>query len=85
MKALPDIYTEIIARIIYDEIIIIYSLPDELLFNNGINLIRSILIIYIKLLIIKYRITIFYYLKTNKKFKNFNNLFNNIFIKILIN
>jgi hypothetical protein len=84
-KALPDVHTETIARIIHDEIIIVYGPPDELLSDNGINLVGDILTAYTKLLAMKHRATIPYYLKINKKVENFNSLLGNILTKILIN
>jgi hypothetical protein len=61
-----------IARVIYDEIIIIYGPPKELLLNNGRNLIRNVIKAYTTLLSTKYKVIIFYYSKTNGKVENFN-------------
>jgi hypothetical protein len=63
----------------------IYSLLKELFSDNGRNLIKKIIKIYTTFLVTKHRVTTSYHPRTNKMVKNFNNLLNNMLIKMLIN
>jgi hypothetical protein len=85
MKALPNTRVKTIANIIYNEIIMIYGPPKELLSDNGRNLTKRVIKVYIIFLATKYRVTTSYYLRTNKIVENFNNLLGNILIKIFVN
>jgi hypothetical protein len=73
------------STIIYNEIIIIYNSLKELLSDNGRILTRRVIKVYITFLATKHHFTISYYLKMNKIVENFNNLLDNILIKIFIN
>jgi hypothetical protein len=85
MKALPNTRAETIANVIYNEIMMIYGPPKELLSDNRRNLTEGVIKAYITLLATKHHITTPYHPRTNKMVKNFNNLLGNILIKILIN
>jgi hypothetical protein len=63
----------------------IYNPPKELLLDNGKNFTGEIIKAYIIFLTTKYRITIFYYPRINKRVENFNSFLSNILIKIFIN
>jgi hypothetical protein len=72
MKVLPNIRAETIARIIYNEIIIVYGPPKELFLDNNRNLIGDVIKAYTTFLFTKYKVIISYYFRTNGKVENFN-------------
>jgi transposase InsO family protein len=74
-----------VAQAIYNYIAIIYGPPQELLSDNGANLIGKVMKYYLKFLKLKYRITSPYHPRTNGKVKRFNDLLNIIFTKYLVN
>jgi hypothetical protein len=82
---LPNIRVETIAKVIYNDITMVYGPLKELLFNNDRNLIEDVIKAYTTLLATKYRVTTPFYLRTNEIIKNFNGLLENIFTKMLIN
>jgi hypothetical protein len=84
-KALFNIRAETIAKVIYNDITMVYGPLKKLLFNNGRNLIKDVIKAYTTFLATKYRVTTPYYLKTNKMVKNFNGLLGNVLTKMLIN
>jgi hypothetical protein len=84
-KALPNARAEIIAKVIYNDITMVYGLLKELFFNNGRNLIEDVIKAYTTLLATKHRVTTPYYFKTNRMIKNFNGLLGNVLTKMLIN
>jgi hypothetical protein len=84
-KALPNTRAETIAKVIYNDITMVYNPLKELFFDNGRNLIGDVIKAYTTLLATKYRVTTPYYLRTNGMIKNFNGLLENILTKMLIN
>jgi hypothetical protein len=82
---LPNIRVEIIAKVIYNDITMVYGPLKEFLFNNGRNLIEDVIKAYTTLLATKHRVITPYHPRTNKIIKNFNGLLGNVLIKILIN
>ena len=62
-----------------------YGISLKLISNYSISFMAGAVDYYFKYIDIKYRITIFYYSRINKKVKNLNNLINSILIKLLIN
>jgi hypothetical protein len=84
-KALSNARAEIIAKIIYNDITMVYGPLKELLSNNSRNLTEDVIKAYTTLLATKYRVTTPYYPKTNRMIKNFNGLLKNVLIKIFIN
>jgi hypothetical protein len=84
-KALPNARAETIAKIIHNDITMVYDSSKELLFNNGRNLIKDVIKAYTTLLATKHRVTTPYYPRTNRMVKNFNGLLGNVLIKMLIN
>jgi hypothetical protein len=83
-KALPNARAETIAKIIYNDITMVYNPPKELLSDNGQNLTEDVIKAYTTLLATKYRVTTLYHPRTNKMIKNFNGLLENVLIKMLI-
>jgi hypothetical protein len=82
---LPNIRVKTIAKVIYNDIIMVYDLLKKLLFNNGRNLTEDVIKAYTTLLATKHRVTTPYYPRTNKMIKNFNGLLENVLTKILVN
>ena len=85
IKALLNVWAEIIAKVIYDDIIMQYSLFNELLSDNESNLKDKVLTVYINFLSIKYRLITSYYSWMNEKVKNLNEILKSILIKMFIN
>jgi hypothetical protein len=83
--ALSNAKKEIVAQAIYDYIAIIYRLSQELLSDNGANLIGKIIKHYLKLLKSRYRVTSLYHPRTNGKIKRFNSFLGTILTKYLVN
>jgi transposase InsO family protein len=76
---------ETVAQAIYNHIAMIYGSPQELLSDNGANLINKAMRYYLKFLKLRYRVTSSYYPRTNGKIKRFNNFLDTIFTKYLVN
>ena len=62
IKALLNVQAEIIAKVIHDNIIMQYSLLNELLSDNESNLKSKILTVYTDFLCIKHRLITSYHL-----------------------
>ena len=84
-KALPNARAETIARVIHDEITMVYGPPKELLSDNGRNLTGDVIKAYTTLLSTKHRVTTPYHPRTNGKVENFNGLLGQILTKMLVN
>jgi hypothetical protein len=84
-KALSNIRAETIAKVIYNNITMVYGSLKKPFSDNGRNLTEDVIKAYTTLLATKHRVTTSYYLKTNKIVKNFNGLLRNVLIKMLIN
>jgi hypothetical protein len=84
-KALPNARAETIAKVIYNDITMVYGPLKKLLSNNGRNLIKDVIKAYTTLLATKYRVTTPYHPRTNGIVKNFNGLLENVLTKMLIN
>ena len=84
-KALPNARAETIARVIHDEITMVFGPPDEILSDNGSNLVGDVLTAYTRLLATKHRVTTPYHPRTNGKVENLNGLLGSILTKLLTN
>jgi len=84
-KAVSDAMKTIVADFLYDEIFINYSLSRELLFNNSINFLSCVVTYYLKKLRTQHKTMTFYYLCTNKKIENLNEMLSFIFTKYFMN
>ena len=84
-RALPDARAETIARVIHDDITMVYGPPDEVLSDNGTNLAGQVLNTYIKLLAAKHCFTTPYHPRTNGKVENLNGLLGSMLTKMLTN
>jgi hypothetical protein len=62
-----------------------YEPSNELLSNNGRNLIREVMKAYTKLFKTKHRVTIPYHLRTNGKVENLNETIRSMLTKMLTN
>jgi transposase InsO family protein len=63
----------------------VYGPPQELLSDNGANLIGKAMKYYLKFLRSRYRVTSPYYPRTNNKVERFNGLLGTVFTKYLVN
>jgi hypothetical protein len=63
---LPNIRAETIAKVIYNDITMVYGPLKKPFFNNGRNLIGDVIKAYTTLLATKYRVITLYYPKTNE-------------------
>jgi hypothetical protein len=63
----------------------VYGPPKELLSDNGRNLTKGVIKVYMTFLATKHRVTTSYHPRTNKIVKNFNGLLGNVLIKMLVN
>jgi transposase InsO family protein len=84
-KALPDARAETIAKVIHDDITMVYGPPKELLSDNGRNLTGEVMKAYTMLLATKHRVTTPYHPRTNGMVENFNGLLGNVLTKMLVN
>ena len=84
MKILKNITNKIIINFLYNEIFINYKSLKKLFFNNKINFLNRIIILYLIRFKIYYRIIILYYSHINNKIKNLNKFLNKKFIKYFI-
>jgi transposase InsO family protein len=83
--ALPNAKEETVAQAIHDQIAMVYGPPQELLSDNGANLIGKVMRHYLKLFRSRYRVTSPYHPRTNGKVERFNGLLGIIFTKYLVN
>jgi transposase InsO family protein len=84
-KALPNARAETIAKVIHNDITMVYGPPKELLSDNGRNLTEDVIKAYTTLLATKHRVTTPYHPRTNGMVKNFNGLLENVLTKMLVN
>lgn len=84
-RALPDARAETIAKVIHDDITMVYGPPKELISDNGRNLTGDVMSAYTKLLATKHRVTTPYHPRTNGLVENLNGLLGAILTKMLTN
>ncbi|KAJ5955302.1 hypothetical protein N7501_009581 [Penicillium viridicatum] len=75
---------EAIAKFLYNNIFIVYSVSTEFLIDNSVNLLATSVEYFIKLINTKYRTITLYYLRTNRKVENLNGLLGRILTKYYI-
>ena len=73
-KAVSDAMKTTVADFLCNKIFINYNLLRKLLFNNNTNFLSCIVIYYLKKLKTQYRTMTLYYLCTNKKIENLNEM-----------
>ena len=83
-KAVLNAIKTIIIDFLYNKIFINYDSLRELLFNNDMNFLSCVVIYYLKKLKTQYKTMIFYYLCTNEKIENLNEMLSFMFTKYFI-
>ncbi len=73
-KAVLDAMKVTVADFLCDEIFMNYNLSRKLLFNNNINFLSCVVIYYLKKLRTQHRTMTLYYLCTNEKIENLNEM-----------
>jgi len=73
-KAVSDTMKVTVADFLCDEIFMNYNLSRKLLFNNNINFLSCVVIYYLKKLRTQHRTMTLYYLCTNEKIENLNEM-----------
>jgi len=73
-KAVSDAMKVTVADFLCDEIFMNYNLSRKLLFNNNINFLSCVVIYYLKKLRTQHRTMTLYYLCTNEKIENLNEM-----------
>jgi len=73
-KAVSDAMKVIVADFLYDEIFMNYNSLRKLLFNNNTNFLSCVVIYYLKKLRTQHRTMTLYYLCTNEKIENLNEM-----------
>jgi hypothetical protein len=84
MKAVPNITNKAIAEFLHKEIFVNYSAFNELVSDNGRNLLLQVMEVFIKILKAKHCTTTLSHLQINRKNKNLNSLLSRMLIKYLI-
>ncbi len=83
-KAVLNIMKITVTDFLCNEIFTNYDLLRELLFNNNTNFLSCVVIYYLKKLETQHRIMILYYLCTNEKIKNINEMLSFMLTKYLM-
>jgi len=84
-KAVSDVMKTIVADFLYDKIFTNYNSLRKLLFNNNTNFLSCVVIYYLKKLKTQHKTMTFYYLCTNEKIKNLNEMLSFMFTKYFMN
>jgi len=83
-KAVLNAIKATVVDFLCDEIFTNYDSSRELLFNNSINFLSCVMTYYLKKLRTQYRTMTFYYLCTNEKIENLNEMLSFMLTKYLM-
>ncbi len=83
-KAVLNATETTVVDFLYDEIFINYDLLRELLSNNDMNFLSHVMIYYLKKFKTQYRTITLYYLCTNEKIENLNEMLSFMLTKYLM-
>jgi hypothetical protein len=83
-KAVPDATDEAIAEFLHEEIFVNYGAFDELVSDNGRNLLSRVVEVFVKILKAKHRTTTPSHPRTNGKNENLNGLLGRMLTKYLV-
>jgi len=84
-KAVLNAMKAIVVDFLYNKIFTNYDSLRELLFNNDMNFLSHVMTYYLKKLRTQYRTMTSYYLCTNEKIKNLNEMLSFMLTKYLMN
>ena len=83
-RVTPNATEETLAEFLFRDIYVYYGVFNELLSDNGVNLLSGVVKHFVGLLRARYRTTTPYYPRTNGKVENFNGLIGRMLIKYLM-
>jgi IS30 family transposase len=83
-KAVPNAKDEMLARFLHEEIFVNYGVFEELLLDNGTNLLSRVVESYVKILKAKHCTTTPNHPRTNGKNENMNGLLGKMLMKYLM-
>ncbi len=84
-KAVSDATETTVTDFLCNKIFTNYNSLRELLFNNNTNFLSHVVIYYLKKLRTQYRTMTFYYLCTNEKIENLNEMLSFMLTKYFMN